>query len=299
MRHFTMETCFSHNWLAAAAQREPLATLGLGETVTVETANSRNADLSPGMIVEQAVKRSEGYGNPVTGPFLVDGVRAGDWLAVHLEDIQVAQYGYIRRGGPFINRPRIVLEVRDGRVHFPGGVSLPARPMMGVIGVIPAADSADPGPHGGNMDTVDVKAGSVFHVRAQRDGGYFVVGDCHAIQGEGEITCTGLEIDSVVRLRIERSPGFPCQNPVIETADEWQTMFSHVSWPDAVRGAFAEMVEFVRDRWSLNDEDANILVGTAAHVKNSSIWGIGGLCLGLPPYMATIRMALAKDVRTH
>jgi len=54
--------------------------------------------------------------------------------------------------------------------------------MLGVIGVIPVEDSSDPGAHGGNMDTVDVKAGSVFHVRAQRDG---------------EITCTGLEIDAV------------------------------------------------------------------------------------------------------
>jgi hypothetical protein len=31
-------------------------------------------------------------------------------------------------------------------------------------------------------------------------------------------------------------------------------------------------------------------------VKNSSIWGVGGLCLGLGPYMATIRMGLTKDV---
>jgi acetamidase/formamidase len=134
-------------------------------------------------------------------------------------------------------------------------------------------------------------------VRAQRDGGWFVLGDCHAIQGEGEITCTGLEIDAVVRLRVERSSGFPCQNPVVETADEWQTMASHVEWADAVRGAFAEMIELVRDRWGLSDEDANVLVGTVAHVKNSSIWGIGGLCLGLNPYMATIRLGLTKSVR--
>ena len=296
VRHFTMERCFSHNWLASAAERAPLATLALGETVTIDTANSRNADLYPGMVVETAPKRTEGYGNPVTGPFLIDGIRAGDWLAVHIDDITVARYGYIRRGGPFLNRPRIVLEVADGRVRFPGGVSVPARPMIGVIGVIPTADSADPGPHGGNMDTVDIKAGSVFHVRAQRDGGWFVVGDCHGIQGEGEITCTGLEIDATVRLRVERSPGFPCQNPVIETADEWQTMHSHVEWADAVRGAFAEMVELVRHRWGLSDEDANVLVGTVAHVKNSSIWGVGGLCLGLAPYMATVRMGLTKDI---
>jgi len=292
-----MEGCFGRNWLAAAADRHPpLATLALGETVEVETANSRNIDLRPGVVVETAPKRTEGYGNPVTGPFLVEGIRAGDWVAVHLEEIGAARYGYIRRGGPFLNRSRIVLEVRDGRVLFPGGVSVPARPMLGVIGVIPAADSSDPGPHGGNMDTVDVRAGSVFHVRAQRDGGWLVLGDAHGIQGEGEITCTGLEIDAITRLRVERSPGFPCQNPVIETADEWQTMATHAVWADAVRGAFAEMVELLRGRWGLSDEDANVLVGTAAHVKNSSIWGVGGLCLGVGPYAATVRVGLTTAV---
>lgn len=100
-----------------------------------------------------------------------------------------------------------------------------------------------------------------------------------------------------MRLRIERSPGFPCHNPVVETPDEWQTMASHVVWADAVRDAFAKMVELARDRWELSDEEANVLVGTVAHVKNSSIWGIGGLCLGLSPSMATIRLGLTKEGR--
>ena len=73
-------------------------------------------------------------------------------------------------------------------------------------------------------------------------------------------------------------------------------MATHPVWADAVRGAFAEMVELVRDRWGLSDEDANVLVGTAAHVKNSSIWGVGGLCLGVGPYAATVRVGLSKAV---
>jgi amidase len=147
------------------------------------------------------------------------------------------------------------------------------------------------------MDTVDIRAGSIFHVRAQRDGGWFVLGDCHAVQGEGEITGTGVEIDATAELWIERSPGFPCQNPVIETPEEWQTMASHPVWADAVRMAYAEMTELVRERWGLSDEDANVLVGTVAHVKNSSICGVEGLCLGLGPGRATVRLTLTKDVR--
>lgn len=300
MRHFTWEKCFSKNWLASAAEEhEPLATLALGETVKIDTVNPRNLELVPGMAIEGAQSRTAATGNPVTGPFLIEGIRAGDWIAVHLEDIQAARYGYIMRAGPFLNRSRIVLEVKDGKVYFPGNVSVPARPMVGVIGVIPREDSADPGPHGGNMDTVDIKAGSIFHVRAQRDGAWFVLGDCHAVQGEGEIMCSGVEVDATVQLRIEKSPGFPCQNPVIETPEEWQTMATHPVWADAVRIAYAEMVELVRERWGLSDEEANVLVGIVAHVKNSSIWGVGGLCLGIGPGPATVRMGLTKDARRH
>ncbi len=73
-------------------------------------------------------------------------------------------------------------------------------------------------------------------------------------------------------------------------------MGTSVVWADAVRVAFAEMVELVRERYGLSDEDANVLVGTVAHVKHSSIWGVGGLCLGLGPGPATVRVGLTKDV---
>lgn len=79
-------------------------------------------------------------------------------------------------------------------------------------------------------------------------------------------------------------------------ADEWQTMGTSPVWAGAARIAFAEMVELVRDRHGLSDEDANVLVGTVAHVRNSSICGAGGLCLGLGPGPATVRLGLTKDV---
>lgn len=296
MRHFTRESCFGRPWLAAAAQRKPLGTIKLGEPVTVETSCSWNCDLRPDLPVEQTPKRGETCHNPVTGPFVIEGVRAGDWIAVHIEDIQVARYGYARRGGPFVNRSRRVIEVRDGRVHFPGGVSVPARPMIGVIGVIPEEDSTDPGAHGGNLDIPEMRAGAIFHVRAQREGGLFVMGDCHAVQGEGEITGTGVEIDAVSCLHFERSPNLPCQNPVLETATDWQTIGFNLQWADAVRSAFFEMIELVRQQYGLSDDEANLLVGTVADVKNCCIAGIYDLAAGRGPGMAIVRVSLPKDV---
>ena len=77
-------------------------------------------------------------------------------------------------------------------------------------------------------------------------------------------------------------------------ADEWQTMGTSPVWAGAARIAFAEMVELVRDRHGLSDEDANVLVGTVAHVKGSSIWGVGEFRLDLGP--ATAHLGLTKDV---
>ena len=58
-------------------------------------------------------------------------------------------------------------------------------------------------------------AGTV-HIRAQKPGAYLSLGDVHARMGDGELTGAGVEIDSTVTLKVDRSPGFPTSSPVVE-----------------------------------------------------------------------------------
>ena len=63
------------------------------------------------------------------------------------------------------------------------------------------------------MDFNAVQPGSTIHIRAQKPGGFLHLGDVHARMGDGELTGAGVEIDSAITLKVDRSPGFPNSSP--------------------------------------------------------------------------------------
>ena len=83
-------------------------------------------------------------------------------------------------------------------------LKLPVRPMIGVIGVAPvhgAVLTVDNGTHGGNLDVQEITTGNTVMLRVNQDGAHLFLGDCHAIQGDGECQRHGRHRD-----RGRRSP---------------------------------------------------------------------------------------------
>ena len=144
------------------------------------------------------------------GPFEIEGIKPGDWVAIKIIDIVPGPYGYSNNHSPVRGPLRVLTPVKDGMVHFPPDFVVPVRPMIGVIHLQPAA--ALPfsiGDSGGNLDFNSVRAGSTVYIRAQRYGGMLTLGDAHAYMSDGELTGTGVEIDVTVTLKVDRVPGFP------------------------------------------------------------------------------------------
>lgn len=266
MRRFTRTPCYSGP--DDPARGEIRGTLQLGETVVIETVGGHDQDYEAigkclaGDIMEVHPPR---HSRPA-GPFVVEGIRAGDWLSVQILAIEVGPYGFYRNGGPFFGSIRMVAPVRDGLVHFPPDFVVPVRPMIGVIQVESvAAYEID---HGGNMDFNSVQPGSTVHLRTQKDGALLSLGDVHARMGDGEMTGTGVEIDSAVTLRVDRSPGFPCGSPVvektrlIESEEEYLTSGQGATWEEAARIAWFDMDSLIADRYQTTVEYANLIVGT-------------------------------------
>ncbi len=266
MRRFNRTPCYTGP--DDPARGEVRGTLQLGETVVVETVGGHDQDYEaigkclPGDVMEVHPPR---YSRP-GGPFLIEGIRAGDWVAIEILAIDPGPYGFYRNGGPFWGSMRLVAPVRAGWVHFPPDFVVPVRPMIGVIQLESvAAFEID---HGGNMDFNSVQPGSTVHLRAQKDGGRLSLGDVHARMGDGEMTGTGVEIDSAVTLRVGRSPGFPCGSPVVEKTrlveadDEYLTSGQGATWEEAARIAWFDMVSLIADRYQTTVEYANLIVGT-------------------------------------
>ncbi len=237
-------------------------TLKLGETVIIELpGDTGDTDLKPGVVPDPNVTPPRG--SRPGGPFEIEGIKPGDWVAIKIIDVVPGPYGYSNNHSAVRGPLRVLTPVKDGMVHFPPDFVVPIRPMIGVIHLQPAAalpfniwDS------GGNLDFNSVRAGSTVYIRAQRYGGMLTLGDAHAYMSDGELTGTGVEIDVTVTLKVERASGFPNGGVVVETADRWYTAGIGATWEDAVKVAWAEMVTLVSHLYKTNAEHANLIVGT-------------------------------------
>ena len=87
MKRLTREHLFMNRGdLSSVPQRPPLH-VELGEAFEIETVDT--GDIL--MLSEKDKDKPKGpmAGNPSTGPVYVEGIKAGDVIAVHIEDVQI------------------------------------------------------------------------------------------------------------------------------------------------------------------------------------------------------------------
>jgi amidase len=236
-------------------------TLRLGETVVIEIPGGADADLKPGVVPDPHVTKPRGSRRG--GPFAIEGIKAGDWVAIRILAVEPGPYGYYNNYGPFRGPLRTVAPVSNGMLHFPPDFVVPVRPMIGTIYLEPASAAQSAAwDHGGNLDCNSVRAGSTVYIRAQVDGGMLTISDTHAYQGDGELTGTGVEIDTTVTIQVDRGREFPTGGVVVETPEKWFTFGIGANWEEALKIAWTEMVGLLAHLHNTTAEHANRIVGT-------------------------------------
>lgn len=259
----------------------PVASVKPGEIFVVETEDARGGrtrtpeTTTPAYLVE--LRRQGYYGNPVTGPIYVEGAEPGDTLAVHIHEQECDTLGYMAYW-PFLfhledlfPEPRTELfEIRDGYFHFNDRVKLPVRPMIGTIGTTPAVEailSGSMGRHGGNLDAPEVCAGSTIYLPVEVEGALLALGDCHAIQSDGELG--QVEMRSVVTLSCDvikgRSPVMTW--PRIETPDALVVVAVGRPLEEALWAALRDLILWLEERTGMSKHEAYLLIGAAGHAR--------------------------------
>ena len=210
------------SWSNVLATMAPVLRVASGDTVMTETLDAAGVDA-------RGVKRAEPP-NPMNGPVFVEGADPGDALRVEILKVDpVRDTGWTRgalaanvvdpeaaRDLPPRDRFEWLIDREAGTVRLerpePGlaGLVLPLAPMIGCFGVAPAhgqaVTTASSGRNGGNMDWRGFGAGCSVSFPVFAPGALFFLGDCHAVQGDGEISGTGVETccDVEVRLTVEK-----------------------------------------------------------------------------------------------
>ncbi len=178
----------------------PVLEIDSGDTVTFETGDAAYERLSKGETVEAI--GLENF-NAVTGPVRVRGAEAGDALKIEINDIQVTRawsvwlpdFGGLGKHTKEVGVKPILL--KNERAYISNRLSVEIKPMIGCIGVAPAAGKGStfmPAyPYGGNMDLREMSAGATLYLPVQVDGALLAMGDLHAAMGVAEPTWVSLE----------------------------------------------------------------------------------------------------------
>jgi acetamidase/formamidase len=274
LHHFTPD--HYHNTLGSHA---PVLTIASGDTVTTTCVDARGQD---------ARGRRVTHGpNPMTGPFFVRGARPGDALAVTLDRITPNRsWGWVRTPLAYnvvdpeyvreipsredaIGRWRVDLAKGTATLAKPGArlgrLALPLSPMPGCFGVAPAGgeaiSTATSGPHGGNMDYNGFVAGVVVTFPVFVEGALFHIGDGHAVQGDGEISGTGIEIATEVQFTVKvlrrRKIGWPRG----ENAEFIFAVGNARPLDQALQHATTEMARWLRDDYGLDGHEIGTVLG--------------------------------------
>jgi len=261
---------------------EPALVVHSGDTIITTCVDAWGQD--------ERGKRVTAPGNPMSGPFYVKGARPGDVLSVKLDRITPNRsWGWVRtplahnvvdpdfaphipnRDGA-IGKFKVDLAAGWATLVTPtaklGRLKVPLSPMPGCFGVAPeggqAISTATSGPHGGNMDYNGFVAGVTVYFPVGMEGALFHIGDGHAVQGDGEISGTGIEISTEVEVTlrvVKKRKGRPVSWPRGENANCIFAVGNARPLDQALQHATTEMARWLRDDYGLDGYETGILLG--------------------------------------
>jgi amidase len=278
-RTHTLEpTTFEHFFSEAA---QPVLHLGPGDTVKTWSVDAGGVD-------SKGQSRTSG-GNPLTGPFYIDGAMPGDTLVVRFNRIRLNRD--TARSSPLIVNSALSPGYVERRKEVPGydatwkldreggyafllkppermkDFKVPLAPMLGCVGVAPGGGnrfrSAYLGSYGGNMDYNQLREGTIVYLPVFVPGALLFVGDGHAAQGAGELTGNALETSMDIEFTVDVIAGVSPGSPRMENAQFLMASGMSQSLDDAFRDATTNLVRWLERTYGLNAAEVSSVVSTA------------------------------------
>ncbi len=283
-----------HRFYAFSPDNPPAIRVEPGEELLIETQDC----FSNRIRHEDELFSAADWGevNPATGPVFVTSAEPGDILMADIVEITPEEQGVmvavpdVGALGERILEPQTkIVRLSGGLAVFADGVQVPLQPMIGTIGTAPkggAIPNGSPGPHGGNMDCTIVGEGCKVYLPVEVPGALFGLGDLHAVQGDGEVGGSGVEIAGRLRVRLGLLKKARLPLPLVETPELVATICSDEDLDVAAQGAIDNMFRLLIEQVGIPLNEADMLM---------SILGWIRICQVMNP-LKTCRMELPKWV---
>lgn len=268
---------------AFSTQHEPVARLYAGDTVQTSTLDA--AGWGPGAFGDRANKRAMG-GNPLIGPFVIEGTVPGDVLVVRLHRVRfnrdwafsgtslmdsAIEPSYAVDRKPVMAGNKWILDTiaNTARLRDPSPAlrdyQVPLRPFLGVVATAPGGEwvpsSRESGDFGGNLENERLREGATIMLPVSASGSYLYIGDGHAAQGDGELTGDAMETSLDVTFSVDVIRwGF---QTMARAEDDGLLMSLGVggSTDQALRRATSDMARWLEQRYDVTSTDVALLMG--------------------------------------
>jgi amidase len=276
--HTFEPTQFQHHFSGAI---EPVLRIRSGDSVKTWSVDAGGTD-------PKGVRRTSG-GNPLTGPFYIEGAVPGDALVVRFTRIRLNRDTAI--SSPLIvnsalntgyveQRNKVEDYNSDWKLDRTAGFAslqkptgamkdykVPLAPMLGCVGVAPPGGmqyrSGFLGNFGGNMDYNQLREGVTVYLPVFVPGALLFVGDGHALQGAGELTGNALETSMDIEFTVSLEAGGSPPSPRFENADYLMASGIAGSIDEAFRGATTNLVRWLEKKYGLNAAEVSSVLGTS------------------------------------
>ena len=258
----------------------PVMHLFPGDSVRTRTLDSRGQDRDG--------RPRAPRGNPLTGPFYIEGAMPGDTLVVHLDRVRTnrdSAYQTNQIASTALETGAILEQAKSengftawkidaaagtASLINPDGKLAPftikLSPMLGCVGVAPPHEetlgSGHLGVFGGNMDSPEIREGVTLYFPVFQPGALFYLGDGHAEQGDGELPGQGLETSLDVQFTVDVVPNVSLGQPRVEDKDFVMIMGTGATVDAAMKNATTGMSRWLASTYHLTPHDIAAVLGT-------------------------------------
>lgn len=247
---------------------EPVLTIDPGDSVRISVPNAVWATDRD----DHVARPREGIdtGHALAGPIAVRGARAGQALAVRIDDVTPGAWGVTFGEPPH----RIDWELADG-VGRGAGRKVRLAPFLGVLGMPPAEagmlSTIPPRRCGGNIDCKELVAGTTLYLPIPVDGARFSAGDGHAAQGDGEVSGTAIECPvERAELTLELAD-LELRTPIARTETSWIAFGFSEDLDLAAEEALATMLDLMERKLELERDYALALSSVVVDLRVTQI----------------------------
>jgi acetamidase/formamidase len=291
-------------WGYLAADVKPALTIQSGQTVRIDTVSQTGlttsddpvtyfgrGGIAPSEVLADAIAIYKNVQRPkgasahiLTGPIAVEEAAPGDMLEIRIRALEFrVPFGACTSNRGIGVLPELLaepsikiirLDLARNVALFSNEIEVPLSPFMGIMAVAPPRDlwmvsSRPPSRWGGNMDLKPLTVGATLYLPVFHKGALFYTGDGHAVQGDGEVNGTAIEISIAPTLQfiVHKGEGLSMRWPRAEDASHYYSMGMDLVLDEAMKQAVQETVDFLRATRGLSAADAYALASIAVDFR--------------------------------